>query len=365
MFTGEREITEPVPLVADDGLLNPRAVGWTRRHLHDSSGLTAGRRGRNKRWEYWLVITPTHLLSMTVSDVDYAGSHSVWAYELATGRTLDRGVLAPFAVGTVMPPSLGDGPAIGGSVNSAGRLLGPGPGRVGVRVDPLPDGGDRLRAFASAPARHLVPGQSGAEVPVRSVRFDVTADRPAGHEALGVVVPWSATRFQYTVKDVARPARGWFEFDGVRHQIPEGESWAILDHGRGRWPYTMWWNWGAAVGRLADGRTVGLQFGGKWTDGTGSRENAIVVDGALFPLHEDLDWRYDPSAWLTPWRLRSESVDLVLHPFWDHAAVTDVGVLSMKAHQVFGRWSGTVTVRGERLPIDGVLGFAEDVQNRW
>lgn len=366
MFNGEREITEPVALVEADGLLNPDAVGWTRRHLHDTSRLTEGLRGtgRNKRWEYWLVMTPTHLLSMTVSDVDYVGSHTVWAYELGTGRRFDRGVLAPFAHGTVMPPSLGDGPAIGGSVDAAGRLLPPGPGRVGVRVDPLPGGADRLRAFASAPAGHLVPGRHAA-VPVKSVRFDVLAARPEGHEALGVVVPWSDSRFQYTVKDPLRPASGWFEFDGVRHEIPEGESWAILDHGRGRWPYSMWWNWGAGAGRLADGRAVGLQVGGKWTDGTGSRENAVVLDGRLHPIHEDLQWGYSPEDWLAPWTLRSESVDLALDPFWDHDAITDVGVLSMKAHQVFGYWHGTVVAGGERLQIDGLLGFAEDVQNRW
>ena len=368
MFTGEREITEPVTLVEVDGLLNPDAVGWTRRHLHDTSGLTRGPRGtgRNKRWEYWLVITPTHLLSLTISDVDYVGAHTVWAYELGTGRAFDRTVLAPFAVGTTLPGTLGDGPAVGGSVDGTGRLLGPGPGRLGARVDPLPGGaGDRLRAFASAPARDLVPGRHGAEVPVRGVRFDVVAAIPPGHEALGVVVPWSESRFQYTVKDPLRPASGWFEFDGERHEIPEGESWAILDHGRGRWPYSMRWNWGAGAGRLPDGRAVGLQFGGKWTDGTGSRENAVVLGGTLYPLHEDLEWLYDPEDWTGPWSVQSESVDLVLDPFWDHAAITDLGVLAMKAHQVFGRWRGTVIAGGQRLAIDGVLGFAEDVRNRW
>ena len=65
-----------------------------------------------------------------------------------------------------------------------------------------------------------------------------------------------------------------------------GESWAVLDHGRGRWPYRMTWNWGAASG-VVDGRTIGLQIGGTWTDGTGSTENAVVVDGRLAKVSEE------------------------------------------------------------------------------
>ena len=53
---------------------------------------------------------------------------------------------------------------------------------------------------------------------------------------MGVVVPWSPPLFQYTVKDVARPAAGRLWVDGLEHAVPAGESWAVLDHGRGRWP---------------------------------------------------------------------------------------------------------------------------------
>ncbi|MDO5494975.1 MAG: DUF2804 domain-containing protein [bacterium] len=360
MSTGEREITTPVSLTREDGHLNPDAVGFTRTHLHDTSaiGTTPTAWGRNKRWEYWLITTPTHLLSLTISDVDYASSHSVWAYEIPTGKRFDGAAIVPFGIGAVLPPSLGDGPAIGGSTGLTGRLLPPGPGRISARIDEV-SGGTRLRAHATARLSPR-PGRGW-----RKVRADVVAERPEGHEALGVVVPWSETRFQYTVKDVARPARGWIELDGERYELPEGESWATLDHGRGRWPYRMWWNWGAGVGRIADGRAVGLQFGGKWTDGTGSRENAVQVDGRLFPVHEDLVWEYNDSDWLAPWRIHSPSVDVTLEPFWDHDAITDLGVIAMKAHQVFGHYSGWVDVGGERIEIDRMLGFAEDVRNKW
>lgn len=358
MNPGERELLAPVRLLGGDGRLNREAVGFTRRQLHDTSGIGRGLRalGRNKRWEYWLVTTPTHLFSLTISDVDYVGSHTVWCHEIGTGRHLERTALVPFGYGTVMPPSLAEGPAIGGSTGLAGHVQPEAPGRVAARVDELRHG-TRLRAFAAEPAI-----RSGAAA--GTVRFDVVAARTPEHEALGVVVPWSGTRFQYTVKDVARPASGWLEVDGARHRLPAGESWAILDHGRGRWPYRMWWNWGAAAG-TSGGHAVGLQLGGRWTDGTGSRENAVVVDGRLHPIHEDLSWEYHHTNWLAPWRIRSESVDVSLTPFWDHAGATELGVLSMRSHQVFGHYNGRVRLPAGEVPIAGLLGFAEDVRNRW
>ncbi len=52
-------------------------------------------------------------------------------------------------------------------------------------------------------------------------------------------------------------------------------------------------NWAAASGVSTDGRTVGLQFGGKWTEGTGFTENALCIDGRLTKIHEELEWTYD------------------------------------------------------------------------
>ncbi|MFF2493836.1 DUF2804 domain-containing protein [Agromyces sp. NPDC058064] len=345
----ERELTAPVALCGPDGRLNRDAVGWTRTPLHDTSGID-GRRvwGRNKRWEYWAITTPTHLIALTVSSIDYAAVHAILVHDRRDGSTIDRSAIAPLGSSATLPASLGDGPAR--ARTSA----------IEIDLEELPDGaGTRLRGTAEG------------------VRLDLVAHRPAGHESLGVVVPWSDRRFQYTVKDVARPATGWLELGGdggdddgdddgsvERIELPEGESWAVLDHGRGRWPYTMIWNWGAASG-IVDGRTIGLQLGGKWTDGTGSTENAVVVDGRLHKISEELDWDYDVHDWLAPWRIRGEHADLRFEPFWDRVSATELVVFGSHGHQCFGHYSGWVDAGGERVAVDGLLGWAEDVRNRW
>jgi len=95
VLMAERELTRPVRLTLADGRLNPDAIGWSRRPLVDTSGI-GGRHswGRNKRWEYWNVATPTHVLALTVSSIDYAAVHEVWVLDRATERTW--GGLPPF-----------------------------------------------------------------------------------------------------------------------------------------------------------------------------------------------------------------------------------------------------------------------------
>lgn len=332
-----RELTEEVSLTRPDGRLNRDAVGWARRPLVDTSGIRRGR-GRTKRWEYWNVMTPAHILALTVSHIDYAAVLEVWVYERATGRQWHRPVTVVPARGVELPARLESGPSRARAKN------------LRIDLEEVCDGGTRATRL-----RAQIPGAS----------FDVLAALPEGHERLAVVVPWDERRFQYTVKDVARPARGVVHLDGVRHEIPEGESWAVLDHGRGRWPYDVRWNWGAGSGR-SGGRVVGLQVGGRWTDGTGSTENAVVVDGRLHKIRAELTWDYDPERPLEPWRVHGGGLDATLVPFHDKVTRTNLGLVSARTDQCFGTWSGTfVTAEGERIEFEGLDGWAEDVHNRW
>ncbi len=330
----EREITAPVSLTLPDGRLNRDAVGWTRTPLITTDGIGQGRVGkwRNKRWEYWAVTTPTHIVALVASDIDYAGVHGVYCYDRVNDVAIAHDVLDPFARATTMPGTLGTGPV---------RVI---TKNLTIEIDEV-DSGTHLRA-------------RGPRVDV-----DVVAHLPDGHERLGVVVPWSDTRFQYTVKDVARPATGTLTVDGIAHAVTDG--WATLDHGRGRWPYSMHWNWGAGSGRVGD-RVIGIQVGGKWTDGTGSTENSLVVDGHLTKISEELTWTYDLKAPMDQWRVSGDGVDLGFTPFHLRKANTQAVILSSHTYQVFGTWTGTVhNDAGETIPIDGLTGWAEDVRQRW
>ncbi|MEV7173927.1 DUF2804 domain-containing protein [Streptomyces sp. NPDC093224] len=349
MATYEREITGPVGLCLPDGRLDPAAVGWSRRPLHRSA---IPGWGRTKRWEYWCVTTPTYLVALTVSDLDYLSLDSLYVLEFGTGRPrgFERTSILPGRRGARLPDTVaghdGTGPLVVGPER-------PGRGRVRIEIGAEP-GGTRLRA------RCLGPGRVPVEV-------DLFAALPEGHETLSVVVPWSDRRFQYTSKHTARPASGTVTVGG--EVLPFGEgAWAVLDHGRGRWPRRVRWNWGAASGRT-DGHTVGIQLGGEWTRGTGSTENALCVDGRLTKIGQELVWRFEPGDPLAPWTVDdggAGQVDLRFTPFHVRHVRTDAGLLGNRTDQCFGRYSGTVRDDGgRRIAVDGLLGWAEDVRMRW
>jgi hypothetical protein len=286
-------------------------------------------------------------MNLTYADVDYLGIVDVWFRDLVAGRELARSVPVPFARGIDLPTTVA-----GGDVAWDGRGL-----AVSIAEEP---GGTRLRVGA--------PGADGG------FDADVLVRRPAGHESLSVVIPWSDRRFQCTTKDVARPAEGSIRWgDATWSLADDGGSWGCLDFGRGKWPYRTTWNWGAGAGVVpgAGGRPsrrVGLQLGGKWTDGTGMTENALVVDGRLTKISDELVWRYDRSDWLRPWRITAPSgrVEVTFTPEHDKVGRLQAGVAAQATDQCFGTYAGTIVPdEGGEITFDGIFGWAEEASWRW
>lgn len=315
------EITELVDLCSG-GLLNRHAVGWTRSALHRTN-LTSS---RAKRWEYWGIITDDHAIGLTIADLGYAHLEQIYVARLADGKEW-----------------IGDS-------TSMGSL------KPGLSDDPPPFTSTASRlSFAIEPEGHALLSVTGKDIAAELVV------EPGG-EALGVVIPWSDKKFQYTLKDLARPVRGTLTLDGETIDL---DGWAVLDRGRGIWPYSMTWNWGAGSG-IVDGSWLGLQVGGKWTDGTGLTENALFVEGIAHYIPDELDWTYDLSDPTSPWRVHGPRIDATLTPQHRRKAATNVGIISSRTFQAFGTWSGWARDSdGVRHRLDGLTGWAEEARNRW
>ena len=72
--------------------------------------------------------------------------------------------------------------------------------------------------------------------------------------------------------------------------------------------------------------------------------------------------------YLSPWTFSDDEgrFDLRFEPVMDRSAKIDALVICSDQHQVFGRFSGTVTLDdGRKLRIDNLMGFAEKVRNKW
>lgn len=344
MSTHEREITAPVLLCHEGtGTLNEAAQGFSRRPLQHAN--LSGRFGRNKRWEYWAVLAGDRVIALTYANLDFLGLVDVWWVDLATGKNGGRSFAKPFPRDMRIPELSGGAP-----VRFTSRDL-------FLEMATEPNGGTRLRALW----RELG-GAKGS--------LDVVVDLPEGHESLNVVIPWSDETFQFTSKHQGRPAHGELVLDGVTHVLGgEVPAYGVLDVGRGRWPHRTRWNWGGGAGTCRDGKTVvGLQIGGKWTEGTGFTENGFFVDGKLTKIGAELEWNYDFDHPLRPWRVRAPdgSLDVTLEPTFDRHTRVDLGVLGSHVHQVFGMYRGfVVTDAGRRLEFERMRGFAEECRSRW
>lgn len=328
----EREITETTELCLPSGKLNPAAVGWTRRALH-RTGLPGW--GRNKRFEYWAIVTPTSIVTMNISNHDYRANVSVTHLDRATYTEIRQGGNTWF-------------PGAGGMRDETNREPMEG-SRNDVLVRMTPRGVNTVLHAESA-----------------RISVDLRIIGEPDHESMGVVVPWSDRVFQYTKKDNCLRAQGVIVVDGVTHHIEPEESYAVHDRGRGRWPYFTFWNWGAGNGLSADGRELGLQFGGKWTDGTPSTENWIRVDGRLHKISSHLDWRYDPTEWLRPWTLTGPGVEVTFAPEHHSRHLFDRWIVMSRADSCFGHYSGRITLEtGEVVEFADVFGHVEEVERRW
>jgi Domain of unknown function (DUF2804), N-terminal/Domain of unknown function (DUF2804), C-terminal len=350
MSTHERELTEPVSLALADGrTLDPAARGWSRRPLHRAN--LHGGWGRTKRWDYWAILAGDLVVSSVYADVDYLGLADVWWADLATGRSGGRGITVPGARGMKLPDVPGSAP-----LRVDRRHL-------ALEITDDADGTTQLRA-------------RWRERDGREGRLRAEVELPAGHESLNVVIPWSERRFQYTSKHQARPARGELVVGGQRWAFGAGvdgahddAAWGVLDVGRGRWPYRTRWNWGGGAGEAhPGGPIVGLQLGGRWTEGTGYTENGVLVDGVLHKLGSELRWDYAWDDPLLPWRVQDPDgrLEVVLAARFDKHTRIEALLMGTETHQVFGTWSGRFTPdSGATIDLEGVLGFAEESRSRW
>lgn len=331
MTTRERELTSRVALADWRGTLRPESVGYSRRPVHDAA--IPARLGRRKRWEYWCVLSARGALQVTVADLDFLGLVELSFVDFETKEVASAPFATPAGLGIALPDRSGE----------PWRVVTP-MGRVSLDVR-----GETTTL--SVRARSL-------RGPIEA---DVVIDTPPSEESLSVVVPWSPRTFQLTTKRVALSAHGDVRALGRHYAIDDAhEGFACLDFGRGVWPRDTTWNWGTGALR-AGGRRIGLQLGGKWTDGTGSTENGVFVDGKLDKIGSELRWTYARDDFSRPWRVEGDEVALTFTPFLERVAKLDLRVLRTELHLCFGRWSGTAA----GVQVERALGWAEEHRALW
>ena len=340
------EILRAAPLLNASGdLAEP---GWARQLLpvYRRSDIRVSPM-RIKEWDYYL-ITDGHIgLALTIADNGYMGLDSVSFLDFDEKWEQTKSPMRLFPMGkTGLPES-----SCGGASEIA---------RGGYALAFYHDGDARRLSFHMDKFLHgdAIEGSITLTcAPEESMVIATPFDKP-GH-------------FYYNQKLNCMRAEGWLSVGSRRCELTPDRFFAVLDWGRGVWTYHNTWYWGSASGEL-DGVPFGWNIGYGFGNTAAATENALFYDGKIHKLG-DVTFHIPKNAkgkedYLKPWTFTSDDnrfyMDFV--PILDRSALTSALVIKSDQHQVFGHFTGRVTLDdGTVLPVRDFFGFAEKVENKW
>lgn len=335
----EKEITTQTLLCDSDGKLNSDSVGWARKPLITSN--LKGHLFRKKKWNYWCVYGKDALFSATISHLDYAASCFVYYLDFETNEFFEKTILLPLGKNVSMSDD------VYGNATAVNKEMG---------------------IFFIWDGKHILLKVSATNFGGKPLVADLKITCDEKIDSLNVVVPWSEDKFQYTSKQHCLPVEGSFSVGDKEYHFEKDRDFAVLDYGRGDWPRNITWNWGMASGWQGED-AIGLNFGGKWTDGTGVTENGIILNGKLFKIQEPVDFIYDRKNWMNPWRIKSmvtDNVDITFTPTHHRIAASNVVLVKSEVHQMVGHYSGKVILDdGKEIVIEKLRGTIEEHIAKW
>ena len=342
----QHEILRSAPLLNASGdLAEP---GWARSLLpvYRRSDIRVSPM-RIKEWDYYL-ITDGHVgLALTIADNGYMGLDSVSFLDFDEGWEQTKSPMRLFPMGkTDLPESSADGAS---EIARGGYAMAfyheDGARRLSFHMDRFLDG-DAIEGIVTL---------SGA--PEESMVIATPFDKP-GH-------------FYYNQKINCMRAEGWITLGKRRIELTPDRFFGVLDWGRGVWTYHNTWYWGSASGEL-DGVPFGWNIGYGFGNTAAASENVLFYDGRIhklgtveFHIPKDEKGR---NAYLNVWNFTSDDNRFYMDftPVLDRSALTSAIIIKSDQHQVFGRFTGRVTLDdGTVLPVRDFFGFAEKVENKW
>ena len=342
----QHEILRSAPLLNASGdLAEP---GWARSLLpvYRRSDIRVSPM-RIKEWDYYL-ITDGHVgLALTIADNGYMGLDSVSFLDFDEGWEQTKSPMRLFPMGkTGLPESSADGAS---EIARGGYAMAfyheDGARRLSFHMDRFLDG-DAIEGIFTL---------SGA--PEESMVIATPFDKP-GH-------------FYYNQKINCMRAEGWITLGKRRIELTPDRFFGVLDWGRGVWTYHNTWYWGSASGEL-DGVPFGWNIGYGFGNTAAASENVLFYDGRIhklgtveFHIPKDEKGR---NAYLNVWNFTSDDNRFYMDftPVLDRSALTSAIIIKSDQHQVFGRFTGRVTLDdGTVLPVRDFFGFAEKVENKW
>lgn len=341
------EIKKQIPLLKSDGTLTEE--GWARSPLwtYNRESIAASAL-KIKEWDYYSVLSPSKDfgISFTASDLGYAGLFAICFLDFKRGTFKQIDTLSVLPLGKTGFPR----------VNSSGVVQFEDK-KLRLRFEVI--NGKRILEFESK-SFDAPDGSKGIHG-----KIELTEPKM---ESMNIATSWKENRkaFYYNTKINCMPASGQVQVGNTMYQFDPKKDFGALDWGRGVWTYKNRWYW-SSVSAWIGGKPFGLNLGYGFTDRTPASENTILYDGKIHKLDE-VKFIIDTENYMAPWKFTSNNnrLELDFTPIVDRKSYMNFLVIKTIQHQVFGKFNGTVVLdNGEKLKLENILGFAEDVLNHY
>lgn len=293
---------------------------------------------RIKEWDFYQVTDGSHCLQFTIGHAAYAGQVSVMLFDFRNGVKLvekSRFLVLPF--GSLHMPANTETDHV-----------------LAYQKD-----GMEMR-FTSMGEKRLLSCRW------EDLSADVVLTRRNPY-SLVINVPFdeSPRAFYYNQKINCMTAEGTIRYTGGEHRFQPGDSFGLLDWGRGVWPFHNEWYWSNGTG-IVNGELFGFNLGCGFGNTSAATENILFYRGEAHKLGAV---RFELGKdYMEPWHLRDREgrLDLTLTPVYDRTTRTKLLWVDNCCHQMFGAFAGRAVLDdGTALYIDNVISFAEHAVNNW
>lgn len=343
------EITNKQPLLDESGKIASAGFAKTLNWEYDRTAIKAGK-SRIKEWEYYSISNGEYALGITIADMGYVGTLTVSVVDYITPAYFTATKSRLFTMGKLnLPTNLDDG-----EINFK-----------------------KGKAWATIKTengiRHLTGEYPDADGRGNTLKWDVTlTDTPK--EYMAIATPFEkSNHFYLNAKVNCIKAEGSFYIGDMECPFHKDNTLAVLDWGRGVWPYKNTWYWASLSTTLDDGTPFGFNLGYGFGNTENATEDMLFVDGKAHKISSKVTFEIGGEQdkkprFIEPWTLKDEDgkIDISFTPILDKYAPFDILFLQMKGHQVFGWFDGKCTLDdGTVININHKIGFAEKVVTKW
>lgn len=349
---GQNRIVEKIPLLNEKGELTEPGYCFKNMFVYDRAAIKANPLCI-KEWDFYEISNERYILLVMIADVSYGATTSVILHDMETGEQFAASSTSLLTFGKY---GVFDTDAMTPGVVSKHKK--------NYELDITTYDGYKTIVFN---------GKTGKQDYKVDLRMDMFDD----HESLTFAVPLvknNPKKFYLDQKINCMPVTGTVTVgDRVIEFSPE-DTFAILDWGRGAWPYHSGWYWCNGSKRMENGDIFGFELGWGFGDEDICTENTIFYNGKAQKLGKITlekgrsNWMVE-SDWMdTDWVLKSDDgrLNLTMTPYYDNFTCSRVLVVGNWCHQVFGRFNGTVTLDdGTVLEIKDMMAFCEKADNMY